>query len=320
MTRGSTSVVFSRSTTATGAWSRRLRTMSTSSSSGSGAPTIPRSVRNPFTAGERIMMITKSLVDFDLVTYAVPIEDLERNSVWVSHIQSMSPDFDVAYSNNPLVIQLFRGGRHRNPPVANVQPRRARGIRVRERMITAATGSRSSPKPSSRSSARWTASSGSRWSATRTRTATDFSRRFVATIMITLSSDFARRTRGDERSDTTANGRQTGRRGPRFPRQDVRTAAFWLQEVLPYFPPATHLVVVDPGVGTDRNALVVRAGDHALVGPDNGVLLPAARGLARRRGRTRDRADRRAGDRPRRTDDAGGLDGRLERTGVDDPE
>ncbi|AXR80926.1 SAM hydrolase/SAM-dependent halogenase family protein [Natrarchaeobaculum sulfurireducens] len=65
-----------------------------------------------------------------------------------------------------------------------------------------------------------------------------------------------------------------------FPRQDVRAAAFWLREVLPYFPPSTHLVVVDPGVGTDRNALVVRAGDHALVGPDNGVLQPVARRLA----------------------------------------
>jgi len=65
-----------------------------------------------------------------------------------------------------------------------------------------------------------------------------------------------------------------------FPRQDVRTAAFWLREVLPYFPPAVHLVVVDPGVGTDRDAIVVRAGGHALVGPDNGVLLPAAQVLA----------------------------------------
>ncbi|RQH03228.1 SAM hydrolase/SAM-dependent halogenase family protein [Natrarchaeobius oligotrophus] len=65
-----------------------------------------------------------------------------------------------------------------------------------------------------------------------------------------------------------------------FPRQDVRTAAFWLREVLPYFPPAVHLVVVDPGVGTDRNALVLRAGDDVLVGPDNGVLVPAARRLA----------------------------------------
>ncbi|WP_129114819.1 nicotinamide-nucleotide adenylyltransferase [Halegenticoccus tardaugens] len=63
--------------------------------------------RNPFTAGERIMMLTKSLSEFDLTTYVVPIEDLERNSVWVSHVQSMSPTFDVAYSNNPLVVQLF---------------------------------------------------------------------------------------------------------------------------------------------------------------------------------------------------------------------
>ncbi|WP_226021779.1 nicotinamide-nucleotide adenylyltransferase [Halomicrobium salinisoli] len=69
------------------------------------------STRNPFTAGERIMMITKAVREFerdhDLVTYVVPIEDLNRNSVWVSHVQSMCPSFDVAYSNNPLVIRLF---------------------------------------------------------------------------------------------------------------------------------------------------------------------------------------------------------------------
>jgi hypothetical protein len=64
-----------------------------------------------------------------------------------------------------------------------------------------------------------------------------------------------------------------------FPRQDVRAAAFWLREVLPYFPPAVHCAVVDPGVGTDRDAVVVRAGDHALVAPDNGLVLPVARRL-----------------------------------------
>ncbi|GAA0653257.1 nicotinamide-nucleotide adenylyltransferase [Salarchaeum japonicum] len=65
------------------------------------------STRNPFTAGERVMMITKALVDVDVVTYVVPIEDINRNAVWVSHVQSMTPKFDVAYSNNPLVIRLF---------------------------------------------------------------------------------------------------------------------------------------------------------------------------------------------------------------------
>ena len=44
--------------------------------------------------------------------------------------------------------------------------------------------------------------------------------------------------------------------------------------------PAIHIGVVDPGVGTDRRAVVVRlAGDVFLVGPDNGVLIPAARKL-----------------------------------------
>ncbi|AOW80623.1 S-adenosylmethionine hydroxide adenosyltransferase [Halodesulfurarchaeum formicicum] len=65
-----------------------------------------------------------------------------------------------------------------------------------------------------------------------------------------------------------------------LPRQDPRAGAFWLREVLPYFPPAVHLVVVDPGVGTDRRVLIVEAGDHRLVGPDNGILVPVAERLA----------------------------------------
>ncbi len=63
--------------------------------------------RNPFTAGERVMMVTKAVEELDTTTYVVPIEDLDRNSVWVSHVQSMTPRFDVAYSNNPLVVRLF---------------------------------------------------------------------------------------------------------------------------------------------------------------------------------------------------------------------
>jgi S-adenosylmethionine hydrolase len=79
--------------------------------------------------------------------------------------------------------------------------------------------------------------------------------------------------------------------GHDFPRQNVRAAAFWLSQLLPEFPPAVHLVVVDPGVGTDRAALVVRAGDHVLIGPDNGVLLPPARALASAEGEYRDDID-----------------------------
>ena len=91
--------------------------------------------KNPFTAGERVMMLTKAVQPYDLTAYVVPIEDLDRNSVWVSHVQSMSPAFEVAYSNNPLVIQLFEeaGVEVRQSPMFNRDV--LEGSELRQRMI-----------------------------------------------------------------------------------------------------------------------------------------------------------------------------------------
>ncbi len=56
-----------------------------------------------------------------------------------------------------------------------------------------------------------------------------------------------------------------------IPPQDVRHAAFFLAEAVPYFPPDTiHVVVVDPGVGSDRAILHVALGGQRLLVPDNG--------------------------------------------------
>lgn len=64
---------------------------------------------NPFTAGERTEMIYAALEQDDLRNrcYVIPVQDINRNSVWVSHLQSMVPCFDVVYSNNPIVVRLF---------------------------------------------------------------------------------------------------------------------------------------------------------------------------------------------------------------------
>jgi hypothetical protein len=65
---------------------------------------------------------------------------------------------------------------------------------------------------------------------------------------------------------------------------DVVTGAQVLAAAAPMFPAgAVHLAVVDPGVGTERRPLVVAAGGHRLVGPDNGLLMTAARVLGRPR-------------------------------------
>lgn len=62
-----------------------------------------------------------------------------------------------------------------------------------------------------------------------------------------------------------------------IPAFDIRAGAWVLASSLPWAPVGTHVAVVDPGVGTDRLLLVLRCerGD-VLVGPDNGLLMPAA--------------------------------------------
>jgi nicotinamide-nucleotide adenylyltransferase len=66
-------------------------------------------LKDPFTAGERILMITKALHELkpSITTYVLPIEDIARNSLYVAHIRSLTPPFEIVYSNNPLVQQLF---------------------------------------------------------------------------------------------------------------------------------------------------------------------------------------------------------------------
>jgi S-adenosylmethionine hydrolase len=62
------------------------------------------------------------------------------------------------------------------------------------------------------------------------------------------------------------------------PPQDVRTGAFFVERSFRYFPPGTvHVAVVDPGVGTARKPIALRAEGHLFVGPDNGIFGFASR-------------------------------------------
>src|SRR5512135_2503598 len=62
------------------------------------------------------------------------------------------------------------------------------------------------------------------------------------------------------------------------PRGDVRRGAAVLAQTVPDLPPAVHVAVVDPGVGTSRLGVAVQAGERIFVGPDNGVLSWAIAG------------------------------------------
>ncbi|RFS85783.1 hypothetical protein D0T12_12450 [Actinomadura spongiicola] len=60
----------------------------------------------------------------------------------------------------------------------------------------------------------------------------------------------------------------------------VVEGALLLRQALPYLPVGVHVGIVDPGVGTPRRPIVIETGrGDALVGPDNGLLVPAAEEL-----------------------------------------
>jgi hypothetical protein len=67
-----------------------------------------------------------------------------------------------------------------------------------------------------------------------------------------------------------------------IPPQDIRAGAFALLSSVKFFQQGTiHLAVVDPGVGTERLGIVVESGGHLFVGPNNGLLIPAAKSLGK---------------------------------------
>lgn len=68
------------------------------------------------------------------------------------------------------------------------------------------------------------------------------------------------------------------------PSGSIAAGARLLAKSAPYLPAGVVLAVVDPTVGTSRRAIAVVAGDLVLVGPDNGLLLPAAEALGGVRG------------------------------------
>ena len=60
-----------------------------------------------------------------------------------------------------------------------------------------------------------------------------------------------------------------------IPPQWPPEAGFWISRAYSYFPKGTiHIAIVDPGVGTEREVLIVEYDDHVFIAPDNGLLAP----------------------------------------------
>lgn len=75
---------------------------------GIGSAQYSHTLKDPFTAGERYLMISSTLESHGIRNfYLVPIEDVNSNPLWVAHVESLTPKFRTVYTNNPLVGRLF---------------------------------------------------------------------------------------------------------------------------------------------------------------------------------------------------------------------
>jgi len=103
---------------------------------GIGSAQYSHTFENPFTAGERHLMISRALKDEGIEHYfLVPIIDINRYAVWVAHVASLVPPFKAVYSNNPLTKRLFQeaGYEVRASPLFNVEI--YSGTEIRKRML-----------------------------------------------------------------------------------------------------------------------------------------------------------------------------------------
>ena len=102
---------------------------------GVGSAQLSHTFSDPFTAGERISMIMRSLADINVLFYVIPIEDIRRNAIWAAHVMTMTPPFDVVYTNNPYVVRLFNeaGFDVRSSPL--YQREKYSGSEIRRRML-----------------------------------------------------------------------------------------------------------------------------------------------------------------------------------------
>jgi nicotinamide-nucleotide adenylyltransferase len=93
--------------------------------------------RNPFTAGERIMMIKAALdeagVDAGRVLL-IPVPDVDVHSLWTRQVDMLVPAYDVVYANDPFTLMLFRerGVKTVEPPLHDRS--RMMATEVRRRM------------------------------------------------------------------------------------------------------------------------------------------------------------------------------------------
>ncbi|HII85115.1 TPA: nicotinamide-nucleotide adenylyltransferase [Candidatus Bathyarchaeota archaeon] len=93
---------------------------------------------NPFTAGERLVMIRRTLQEAGLDQsrfWIVPVPDVHLHMLWVSALEGYTPHFNVVYSNEPLTRRLFMEAGYEVKSIRFFERRVYSSTIIREKMV-----------------------------------------------------------------------------------------------------------------------------------------------------------------------------------------
>jgi nicotinamide-nucleotide adenylyltransferase len=93
---------------------------------------------NPFTAGERLVMVRRALDEagVDLAKlWIVPVPDVHLHMLWVSAVEGYTPKFNVVFSNEPLTRRLFTEAGYKVKELPLFDRQVYMSTLIRERMV-----------------------------------------------------------------------------------------------------------------------------------------------------------------------------------------
>src|SRR3972149_11518806 len=103
-----------------------------------GSAQYSHNINNPFTAGERLVMIRRALKEAkidDSRLWMVPVPDVHLHMLWVSALEGYPPKFNVVYSNEPLTRRLFMEKGYKVKNIRFFERKNYNSTLVREKML-----------------------------------------------------------------------------------------------------------------------------------------------------------------------------------------
>ncbi|HEX9262319.1 MAG TPA: nicotinamide-nucleotide adenylyltransferase [Candidatus Bathyarchaeia archaeon] len=103
-----------------------------------GSAQYSHNANNPFTAGERLMMVRRALqeagVDYSRL-WVVPVPDVHLHMLWVSALEGYTPTFNVVFSNEPLTRRLFMEKGYKVKSIKFFERKNYNSTLIREKML-----------------------------------------------------------------------------------------------------------------------------------------------------------------------------------------